>query len=148
MLSDEEYEKEIDEILGSTKEKSIHIAIAILFCFHRMNIDFEYLADNPQATVQKTASLPREEFMRCWKMADDRFRSLIMEERSGTITVTQKDGESFCIQANDFLLQYLFHTIYHRGQLNYCFKALNKPRVDSDYLFYFAEIDKRLEMKK
>ncbi|MHA2074807.1 MAG: DinB family protein [Candidatus Hodarchaeales archaeon] len=146
LLSDVEYEKEIDKILGNTKEKSIHIVIALLFCFHRMKIEFEYLAESPRETIGKMYSLSREELMRCWKMADDKLAELILEERSGTVTYTRNDGESFCLQVDDFLLQYLFHTIYHRGQLNYCLKALNKPRIESDYLFYFAEIDKRLEM--
>jgi len=145
MLSDEEYEKDID-ILGSIKEKTIHIVIALLFCFHRMKVEFEYLAEDLQETIDKTYSLSREELMQCWKMADNKLEELILEERSGTVTYSINNGKSFCLQVDDFLLQYLFHTIYHRGQLNFCLKALEKSRIDSDYLFYFAELDKKLQM--
>lgn len=145
MLSDEEYEKDID-ILGSIKEKTIHIVIALLHCFLRMKVEFEYLADNPQETKKKILSLSREELAQCWKIADDKLAELLLEERSGTVTYSINDGESFCLQVDDFLLQYLFHTIFHRGQLNFYLKALEKPRIDSDYLFYFSELDKKLQM--
>ncbi len=114
MLSDTEYEKENDKILGSAKEKSVHIVIALLFCFQRMKIEFEYLAEKPRETIEKMYSLSREELMRCWKIADDKLAELILEERSGTLTYSRNDGESFCLQVDDFLLQYLFHTIYLR----------------------------------
>ncbi len=146
MLSNEEYEKEIDKIIGSTKEKSIHIVIALLFCFHQMKIDFEYLGESPRETIEHAYSLSREELINCWKMADNKLAELILEERVGTVTYSRNDGESFCLQVDDFLLHYFFHTIYHRGQLNFCLKALEKPRIDSDYLFYFAELDKKLQM--
>jgi len=146
LLSEVEYEKEIDKILGSIKEKSSHIVNALLFCFQQMKIEFEYLAESSRETIEQTYSLSREELMWCWKMADDKLAELILEERSGTVTYSRNDGESFCLQVDDFLLQYLFHTIYHRGQLNFCLKALEKPRIDSDYLFYFAELDKKLQM--
>ncbi len=145
MLSDEEYEKDID-ILGSIKEKTIHIVIALLFCFLKMKAEFEYLEEGFRETINKTYSLSREELIQCWKMADNKFEELILEKRSGTVTHSINDGESFCLQVDDFLLHYLFHTIYHRGQLNFCLKALEKPRIDSDYLFYFAELDKKLQM--
>jgi uncharacterized damage-inducible protein DinB len=146
LLSNEEFEKKIDNIIGSAKDKAIHMVNATLFCFHQMKINFEYLANNPQTTIKQILSLSRKEFMKCWELSDKRFAELFMENRSGTVTVLRKDGEEFCVQINDFLFQYLFHTIYHRGQLNYCLKALEKPRVDSDYLFYFEELDKRLEL--
>ncbi len=146
LLSDDEFENIMDDIIGSVKDKALHMVVSILFCFHKMKIKFEYLAENPQKTTKKISTLSRKEFMKCWEHSDKRFSDLFMEDRSGTVTVLRKDGEEFCIQINDFLMQYIFHSIYHRGQLNYCLKALGKPRADSDYLYYFEELDYKLEL--
>ena len=93
LLSDEEFEKNIDNIVGSVKDKTIHMVIATFFCFHHMKIDFEYLRENPQATIKEILSLPRKEFMKYWELSDKRFSDLFIEDRSGTVTVLRKDGE-------------------------------------------------------
>ena len=48
LLSDDEFEENMDNIIGSVKDKAIHMVIAVLFCFHQMKIEFEYMMDNPQ----------------------------------------------------------------------------------------------------
>lgn len=144
-LTDEEYYHEIDQILGSVRGKVTHMVLAILICFHHLKLDFKYLRKTPEETINHLNTLNKKDFMQCWQLSDELFAKQFKDEHTGTVTLSRKDGESYCLPIGDLLLQYLFHTIYHRGQLNYCLKALKKPRVDTDYLFYFMDLDQQME---
>jgi uncharacterized damage-inducible protein DinB len=52
-----------------------------------------------------------------------------------------KPDDYFKMNSDDLLLQYILHTLYHRGQLNYYLRALDKDRIDADYLYYFDELN-------
>jgi uncharacterized damage-inducible protein DinB len=86
-------------------------------------------------------SFSKEELLSCWEDLDTKVSDGLQNDLEGTVEIQRRDGNSFCLKREDFYLQYIFHTIYHRGQLNYCLKALGKDRIDGDYLFYFDELD-------
>jgi uncharacterized damage-inducible protein DinB len=82
-----------------------------------------------------------------WDKLDSQLVYEIINNLDGTVAVPRNDGDSFCLMKIDFYLQYITHTIYHRGQLNYCLNKLKKPRIEGDYLYYFDEIDTKLDEK-
>ena len=98
-----------------------------------------------QETYQKVASYTTKELLECWEYLDNQLKEGISGDLRGTVAIQRRDGESFCMLISDLYLQYIFHTIYHRGQLNYCLKFLEKPRVNADYIFYIDELDTSLE---
>ena len=81
-LSDTEYTREIDPILGSVKEKVLHMTLSTLICFHHLKIEFKYLKDNPSQTIKHLNSLERVDFLRCWMLSDQLYAKLFKKEHT------------------------------------------------------------------
>jgi uncharacterized damage-inducible protein DinB len=144
-LSEEEFRKEINETIGSVRQKVEHIIHALLFCFHTLKVEVNHSGTTFKETIQNIAQLNETDLLICWQDLDKRLSNAFITDNTGTVEIQRKDGNSFCLKRDDFYLQYLLHTVYHRGQLNYCLKALNKPPINGDYLFYFDEVDTALD---
>ncbi|MFX0151345.1 MAG: DinB family protein [Candidatus Hodarchaeota archaeon] len=144
-LTDEEFKKNLGEILGNIQTKVEHIIFALLTCFNTLDMNLEYFEDTFEKTIQKIQSFSKKELLACWKDLDNILVKTLDENLVGTVSILRRDSDSFCLKREDFLLQYVLHTVYHRGQLNYCLRALKKNRIEGDYLFYFDEIDKCLD---
>ena len=144
-LTEEEFRKEVDEIIGSVRQKVEHVIHALITCYIHLEVEVEHLGNSFEETVQNIANLTDKDLLKCWQDLDKRLSNDLSSDNVGTIEIQRLDGASFCMKREDFYLQYILHTIYHRGQLNYCLKALNKPRIDGDYLFYFDEVDTALD---
>ncbi len=141
-LSEHEFQQNLGPILGSTKSKVVHICSALLRCFSLVKLEIKFFDLSIEGGfVQAVDKLSQEELIELWRNLDQQLVFEIQNNLEGTVAVPRNDGESFCMMKNDFYLQYILHTVYHRGQLNYCFKALNKPGVEGDYLYYFDELD-------
>ncbi|MHA2225911.1 MAG: DinB family protein [Candidatus Hodarchaeales archaeon] len=146
-LTEEEFEKDLGPVLGSIREKVIHTISALLRCFSLLKIELSYFDKSLQETYQKITLYSFDELLDCWEDLDKCLVEGVKHHSKGTVEIPRRDGDSFCMMRNDFYVQYITHTIYHRGQLNYCLKALNKPRIDADYLYYFDELDTSLDEK-
>jgi uncharacterized damage-inducible protein DinB len=59
---------------------------------------------------------------------------------TGKILVPPFLGKSFKVSKLDFLLQYVTHSTYHRGQITIALKKLGNEVVGTDYLFFLNEI--------
>jgi uncharacterized damage-inducible protein DinB len=144
-ISEEEFKQDHGEIIGSIQTKVEHIIFALLTCFNILGVQVDYLDPNFEKTIKKIQSFSRKELLAYWKELDNKLVNAFNEDLTGTVTIQRLDGDSFCLKRDDFLLQYILHTVYHRGQLNYCLKVLNKNRIEGDYLFYFDELDTVLD---
>jgi uncharacterized damage-inducible protein DinB len=144
-LTEEEFKNNIGEILGNIQMKVEHIIFALLTCFSTLDMNLEYLENTFEETIQKIRSFSKKELLACWKDLDKILVKSFEENLAGTVSILRRDGDSFCLKREDFLLQYVLHTVYHRGQLNYCLRALKKNRIEGDYLFYFDELDTSLD---
>ncbi len=142
-LSEEEFVLDLGSTLGSTKEKVVHICSALLRGFSLLKIELSFFdqLNAPGGFYHLLDENTQSTLIELWKNLDYQLGHEIQNNLDGTVAVPRRDGDSFCMMKDDFYLQYIIHTIYHRGQLNYCFKALNKPRVEGDYLYYFDELD-------
>ena len=143
-LSEEEFNRDCGEILGSVRQKVEHIIYSLITCFSHLNERLSFMEESLQGTYLKVAGYTIEQLLDCWDDIDEHLSDGLIND-SGTIELKRKDGGSFCLMRDDLYLQYILHTIYHRGQVNYCLKFLSKPRINADYLFYFDELDTSLE---
>ncbi|MHA1977108.1 MAG: DinB family protein [Candidatus Hodarchaeales archaeon] len=141
-VSEEDFLQDLGSTLGSTKDKVVHICSALLRCFSLLKIDLDFFDLKVEGGFYHLVDeYSRIGLIELWKNLDNQLAYEMQNNLEGTVAVPRNDGESFCMMKNDFYLQYIIHTIYHRGQLNYCLKALNKSRIKGDYLDYFDELD-------
>jgi len=144
-LTPNEFKTDLGDELGSVEAKVQHILLALLFCFLRLNIDFPFFQNDSEKEIfRRLHLLSKNDLLTCWEEADKTLVSS-MQVKGSTVTIKRSDGDTFCLLREDFFLQYILHTVYHRGQLNYCLKALGKERINADYLFYFDNLDRQMD---
>ena len=143
-LTEEEFNRDCGEILGSVRQKVEHMIFALITCFSHLNENLPLMEESLQETFHNVSGYTMDELLDCWDDIDNHLTDGFITD-SGTVELKRQDGGSFCLMRDDFYLQYILHTIYHRGQVNYCLKFLGKSRINADYLFYFDEVDTSLE---
>lgn len=136
-LTDEEFSKNYGSIVGSVQEKVEHIILALESCLQRITKD----PGSHEKLVERIKSMSKKELLKHWEQIDKKIANGLQQDTKKTIIIQRMDDSSFVMNLNDFYLQYVLHTVYHRGQLNYCLKKLNKERIEADYLYFFDELD-------
>ncbi|MFX0124641.1 MAG: DinB family protein [Candidatus Hodarchaeota archaeon] len=136
-LTDEEFSKNLGPILGSVRAKVEHIILAIESCFRRITDD----PSSVENLVKHIKNMSKEELLKYWEHKDNEIANGLQGDTGKTIIIQRMDDSSFVMNLKDFYLQYVLHTVYHRGQLNYCLKKLNIERIEADYLYFFDELD-------
>jgi uncharacterized damage-inducible protein DinB len=130
-LSGTEFTKD----LGGRSVRAIceHILAALETCF--------YLATHSDDTsvFERIEEASKEELLQRWQELDLQLAEKIKEKPTGKITVPHLIEEPFDLNALDFYLQYVFHTIHHRGQLATALRSLGKDVPGTDYLMFFAD---------
>ncbi|MHA2292371.1 MAG: DinB family protein [Candidatus Hodarchaeales archaeon] len=142
-LTDEDFHKELGQTIGSVREKVIHILLALASCFYNLKFESDLIKGSREETLEAMNSLCMKELLDYWQKYDKEIRTVLMGFSNETVTIPRVNGSSFVLNLNDFYLQYVMHTIYHRGQLNYCLKKLGQDRINADYLFYFDDLDSK-----
>ncbi|MFX1284292.1 MAG: DinB family protein [Promethearchaeota archaeon] len=136
-LNAEEFSQNLGPIIGSIRGKVEHIILAIESCISRISND----SNSPEEIINRIRSMSMKELLKHWEQRDNEIANSLQQTARKTITIKRMDGSSFIMSRNDFYLQYVLHTVYHRGQLNYCLKELNKERIEADYLYFFDELN-------
>ncbi|MFX0085825.1 MAG: DinB family protein [Candidatus Hodarchaeota archaeon] len=139
-LTEEEFSKDFGKIIGSVRDKVEHIVLALETCFAFLKNDWiDY-----EKTVGKIKTFSMNELIEYW-VEKDKELSRKLNKIDFKPVIIQRKGENdyFKMNGDDFILQYILHTVYHRGQLNYCLRALNKERIEADYIYYFDELNQQ-----
>ncbi|MHA2247781.1 MAG: DinB family protein [Candidatus Hodarchaeales archaeon] len=136
-LTDEEFSQDFGSTIGSIRDKVEHILLAMEFCFKRVIND----SSAPEETVNRIKNMSNQALLKHWEHRDKKLANALQQDMDGIITIQRMNESSFVMNLEDFYLQYVLHTVYHRGQVNYCLKKLNKDRIDADYLYYFDELN-------
>lgn len=136
-VTDDEFSKNLGSTVGSLQEKVEHIILAIESCFRRIIDD----ASSHEKLVERITSMSKIELLKHWEQRDNELSKGLQQATKKAIIIERMDGSSFVMNLDDFYLQYVLHTVYHRGQLNYCLKKLNKERIEADYLYFFDELN-------
>jgi uncharacterized damage-inducible protein DinB len=139
-LTEEEFSKDFGNIIGNVRDKVEHIVLTLETCFAFLKNDW----NDYKHTVEKVNTLSMNELVEYWAERDKDL-SKEFEKMDFKPVIIQRIAEDdyFKMSRDDFILQYILHTIYHRGQLNYCLRALNKDRIEADYLYYFDELNQQ-----
>ncbi len=143
-LTDKEFSQDLGPTMGSIRDKVEHILLAMEFCFKRVIND----SSSPEDTITRIKNLSNEDLLQHWERRDSELANALQQDMEGTITIQRMNESSFIMNLEDYYLQYVLHTVYHRGQVNYCLKKLNKDRIDADYLYYFDELNFQEDSQK
>jgi len=138
-LSKEEFMEKIIPENASVRDLCIHIVISIEFNIRKW-IEKEEV--NPDELYEELYSLSKEKLLQRWKEADECLLENMKKREKPIEFLNFLTEELFTIDRNDFFLQYITHTVYHRGQLMSALKNLGKEGITTDYLFYLFELDK------
>ncbi|MCK5185315.1 MAG: hypothetical protein KAQ95_13475 [Candidatus Heimdallarchaeota archaeon] len=138
-ISKEEFTKELGDYFShkTIRDLCLHSMGACEFCLALVDdVDPEIF----NARYKELQQLPQQEILEAWKQTDQKYSQLLQSNVSGEVMVPPFLGKSFKISKFDFLLQYITHSTYHRGQIIIALKKLDKEVVGTDYLFYMNEI--------
>ncbi|NHJ84373.1 MAG: hypothetical protein FK734_02865 [Asgard group archaeon] len=137
-VSEEEFEKDLGEEFShpSLRKMIFHTIMAVKYCLAVVNNDTE----NFNVEWEKIKKLPMKELLDQWQEFDVQYAEKLPVDTNDTTRVIYFGENDFDVPKLDFLLQYITHTIYHRGQIIIGLKKLGKQVIGTDYLFYLEEL--------
>jgi uncharacterized damage-inducible protein DinB len=137
-LTREEYEKEVippcKNILGLVIHSILAVEYNIWARVKEEKID-------PYDIGDRIASMSIEEACTHWRNVDlalVEFASTHLDLKA-TFPNFLKEGEMI-VDHDDFFMQYMVHTAYHRSQIMSAMRMLGKEGIGTDYLFYLSSL--------
>ena len=129
-LSEKAYLKDFDG--HSVKSITQHILAALETCF--------FFADQSEdeSVFERLETASKSQLLLRWSELDQRLKNTLSQKPQGQITVPHITKEPFDIPALEFYLQYIFHTIHHRGQLATILRKLGVEVPGTDFLNFLA----------
>jgi uncharacterized damage-inducible protein DinB len=129
-------EREFSRSFGNQSVKSIaqHIVLALETCF------FIAHKSNDERVFEEALKASKDELCARWSQLDQQLMHALVKNPIGHITVPHIRKEPFDIPATDFYLQYVMHTIHHRGQLATLLRKLGQDVPGTDYLMFLASL--------
>jgi uncharacterized damage-inducible protein DinB len=138
-MSDEKFTCEIGPPFKSIKALCIHIVVAIEYnieSFIRKNIT------NAEELYETLETLSKDELLAKWEETDQKLLESAKRFKEPVQFPNFLSGGELVIESEDFFLQYILHTVYHRGQLLNLIKSVGEKGVTTDYVFYLFDIEK------
>ena len=138
-LSEKEFSQELGDFFSykTIRELCQHILLAVEYgTALTSNIDPEVFNKEVEVIIK----MSNKELLDRWKETDHKYAKMLKGDLSGKVEVPPFLGHEFTLEKLDFLLQYITHTTFHRGQLIIALKKLGKEIIGTDYLHYLHEI--------
>lgn len=133
-LTEEEFTQEVGPPFGSVKNVCTHIVVAIEYNVESFIKKNEV---NGEALYESLDNLSKDNLLSRWEEADNTLLTHIIQSNDNPIVFPNfVSGGELLIAPEDFFMQYIIHTAYHRGQLMSLLKMLGKKGETTDYLFY------------
>ncbi|HUT80724.1 MAG TPA: DinB family protein [Candidatus Bathyarchaeia archaeon] len=139
-VTEEEFLKELGEFFSyPTLRKHIeHILVAEEYCISFMD---KTEKDTFNSEVEKIFQMTNEKLIQKWAQTDIKYAEMLREKNIvGECILPNFLGHEFTVSNMDFLLQYITHTTFHRGQVIIALKKLGKKVCGTDFLHYLHEI--------
>ena len=127
-ISEEDWEKALEDPIKSIQEICSHIVLAVERCLTLINQERDLIEED----VLPIFELSKDALLEKWKRNDYELNKLLKTKTEGKVPV----GKFDFIDTEDFLFQYINHSTYHRGQLVFALRLLGKDATNTDYLFY------------
>ena len=138
-LSDEDFNSDILPPYGSIRNLTIHIIIALEY-----NIEKRVLGNDvdPSELYNNLLKQNKDELIKKWIDVDNKLLEYASSGTNEPYTYPNFLGEGeISVTSNDFFLQYIFHTLHHRGQIMSALRLLGKEAKTTDYLFYLSNLE-------
>ncbi|MFQ6088795.1 MAG: DinB family protein [Candidatus Methanofastidiosia archaeon] len=133
-LNEEKFIREIGPPFGSVKDLCVHIIIAIEYNVESFVKKIDVNTEELYETLKK---LSKNELLAKWEEADEKLLEHVKQKAQKAIMFPNYiSGGELLIEPEDFYMQYVMHTTYHRGQILSTIKSLGKGGRTTDYLFY------------
>ena len=141
-LPDRDFIHELDSFFSYRTIRVLieHIVIAVEFS---IALVMQKEPDEFSKEIEELVKLSNGKLLVQWEKTDQKYANLLKGDLSGEIIVPDFLGKEFTISKSDFLLQYITHTTFHRGQLVLALKKMGKEFMGTDYLHYLYEIAKK-----
>jgi uncharacterized damage-inducible protein DinB len=138
-LTEEEFVQELANFFSfkSVRKLVVHMIEALEFS---IALATEKDPDTFNQEIEAIYNYSKKKLLEQWEQTDQNYSGLLKGDLKGEITVPPFLGEEFTVNKSDFLLQYITHTTYHRGQLVIALKSHGKKITPTDYLNYLHGI--------
>ncbi len=138
-LTEEEFTRDLGDFFSYNTIRDIcqHMLLALEF---GTSLASNIEPDVFNAEVEKIVKMTDEELIDRWKKTDHKYAQMLQGDISGQVVVPPFLGHEFTLEKYDFLLQYITHTTFHRGQIIIALKKLGKEVKGTNYLHYLYEI--------
>lgn len=131
-FTDEEFTREIGPPFGSVKNVCVHIVVAIEY-----NMQFiGTAAVEGEELYKAVGALSKDDLLKRWEKIDNNLLKAAQKVKEPILFPNFVSGGEVLLEPEDFFLQYITHTVYHRGQLMSLIKSLGKEGVTTDYLLF------------
>ncbi len=137
-LTPEEYEREIIPPYDSIKRLILHSVLAVEF---NLKARVEEDDVDPYQIGDTISAMTIDEVCEHWRNIDLDLVSFASShlDLEAVFPNFLKDGQ-MTVDHDDYFIQYIIHTAYHRSQIMSAMRILGKEGVGTDYLFYLSSL--------
>jgi len=130
VIPEDDYTREINQ--RTIKGIVTHIIAALHTCFYMIEKD-------PEKFWEWLDDASMEELLKRWQELDVRLLKLALALPKEDVDVPHVSEKPFSLDPSDFVMQYIIHTVHHRGQLGLILRDIGHEVPQTDYLHFFAE---------
>ncbi len=138
-LTENEYCKDLIPPLNSIKNHVLHSILAVEYNL-RVRVNGEKA--DPYEISDAIVCMSIQDAMQHWEKKDRQRVAFASTHLDLDATFPNFLGErTMQVNHDDFLTQYVVHTVYHRGQIMSALRMMGKEGVGTDYLFYLSHLE-------
>ena len=137
-LTEEEFSRDVLPPYGSIKNLVTHIVAAIEY--NRINKveGGKIEGDDLHGFLMQ---MPLEQLLNHWREMDLWLKEFSSSQLNLKTVFPNFLGEGkICVDHDEYLLQYLIHTVHHRAQVMSALRLMGKEALGTDLLFYLSSL--------
>ena len=137
-LSEEEFSRDLIPPQGCIRNLCLHSILAVEYNLKRRIQEQDI---DPYKLHESLFNMPIPEMMEHWRKIDFEFKDLASTHLDLEAEFPNFLGEgTMTVNHDDYYIQYLVHTAYHRSQIMTALRILEKEATGTDYLFYLSHL--------
>ncbi len=135
-VSEEELSRNVVPPFGSIRNLCTHIMLAIEYNIEKRARGKDV---DPYELGKALHGTPKDGLLAKWREIDEKLLEYAIVETDEEATFPNFLGEGeIRVNHDDFVLQYILHTVYHRAQIMSAMRALGREGKTTDYLYYLS----------